>query len=155
MPFNDMNKELSTNAAIITDGLILIEPGIYTLAFLYYETVNLFGCCPKVVLRFRVIEPGLYFGMEFSRYYNATKLTGKPGRNGKFKIGFKSDLLREFLNIFPDYNPKRLDRIPMSYYEEIMIHGRISTCDKDYKQRKRHDLLRYSIVSELLRIKNT
>lgn len=132
---------------------VLVPPGEYDLAFVAFETKAMFRKSAKVILRFKIASPGAGFGRQVERYYNATKLTGKAGRGGCFKIGARSDLLLEYVNLFCE-RPPRLDRIPMSRFDNRIIRARLRTVSADHRQRKLHELLNYSVVAELLEVLN-
>lgn len=131
----------------------LIEPGEYELRFDHYETLMLFsGRAPKLVLWFTVISMGPYFdSVKVPRFYNVKRIIGRPARNGRFKVGFRSEFLREFCTLFPVKVPSRLDRFPMSMYENPIIVGRVRTVTTDYVQRDRPGALQYSVIDALVR----
>lgn len=128
----------------------LVAPGIYDLAFQYYETTYLFGRAPKVICRFIVATPGEFFERTLVRYYNVLTLNSKPRRGGSFRIGWKSDLLREYVNLFG--MPSRLDRLSLEQMKNRIIRGRVVTVARDAKQRSIPEPLRYSVISELLEV---
>lgn len=132
------------------DRPALIEPGEYELRFDHYETLILFGRAQKLVLWFTVVTMGPYFDtVRLPRFYNVTRIIGRPGRNGRFKVGFRSEFLREFCTLFPVKLPARLDRIPMSLYSNAIIVGRVRTVTKDREQRDIPEPLKYSVIEEL------
>ena len=130
--------------------LELIPPGEYSLRYLYHETKRIFDR-PKVFLWFSIVSFGDQFEKRLPRYYGATRLIGPKGKGGRFKVGRKSDLLREFLTLFP-VNAKRLDRLPISRYENVVIVGRVRTVERGYNQRPIPLEAQYSVVDQLLRI---
>ena len=140
---------------LVEDNSPLIEPGVYDLGYLFHSTSNMFGNAkvPKLTVWCQVLNYGDYYQTVLPRYYNVIHHVGKKGKNGNFKVGMKSDFMREYFNIFPSRNPKRRDRIPMSCFQEVIIRGRVETVTKDYKQRGRHELLHYSVIRELLEAK--
>jgi hypothetical protein len=135
----------------IPDEPACIPPGEYDLRFVYHETRHMFRHSPKVILWFDVITFGPHVGVRLARYYNAERLTGKSGRNGPFKVMPRSDLMREYVMLFNE-KPRR-DRIPMNRYEHAIIIGRVETVTKDSNQRIVPQLLHYSVIRELVRIK--
>lgn len=139
---------------LISGQMPLIKPGIYDLSFMHSQTGYMFGRAPKVMYWFKIISMGDYFDTKIPRYYNAKRLIGQPKKYGNFEVGVKSDLVREFFNLFPHYKCKRLDRLPTSMLEGVIVKGRVETVKKDYKQRKRHEILHYSIITELLEVKS-
>jgi hypothetical protein len=127
----------------------LIPPGTYQLMFHGWSTAMMFGKSPKVVLHFSVCDFGEHFGTKLSRWYNAARLTGKPGKSGKFKAGWHSDLFREYVSIVGV--PARTDRIALSRYSGMIVMGQVQTVEEDRDGRKIPEPLRYSIVRKLVR----
>lgn len=128
----------------------LIEPGMYDLSFRYYETVKLFGGkVSKLVIWFQIITQGKAFGIVMPRYYNVTKINGKPRRWGDFKIGRNSSFLREYVAVFGMPASNRLDRIPMTVFKNNIIRGRVKTVHKGYDARRIPKGLEYSVICEL------
>jgi hypothetical protein len=104
--------------AIIADDLPpLVKPGIYDLVFVDFRTAMMFmGKAPKLIMDFRIVSMGEYFGTILSRYYNVLRIIGKPEQHGRFKASRQGDFLREYMTLFTG-KLNRLDRIPMSYFE--------------------------------------
>lgn len=129
----------------------LVPPGEYDLRFLYHETKRIFDR-PKLFLWFSIVTFGDHFEKRVPRYYGATRLIGPKGKGGRFKVGHKSDFLREFMTLFP-VPAKRLDRLPMSQFENVMIVGHVRTVERGYNQRPIPENARYSVVDQLLRVR--
>ena len=127
-------------------------PGDFDVAFVVFSTFVLFGRASKLNLQFKVATFGEHFEKRISRYYNVTRLIGRPGANGRFKVGFSSDFIREYGRLFPV--PPRLDRIPMSSFQNHIFTARVRTVDKGSQQEAIPDGLRYSVISELIGIKH-
>lgn len=128
----------------------LVPPGNYEVAFCGYTTCVLFGKAQKLNLQFRITTMGEHFEARLSRYYNVARLIGRPRVNGRFKVGFHSDFLREFVRLFGV--PTRLDRIPMSHFERRLFLARVRTVEKGGDQAIIPIGLRYSVISDLLGI---
>jgi hypothetical protein len=129
----------------------LITPGEYELRFVYHETKRVFDR-PKLFMWFSIVSFGDHFEKRVPRYYGATRLIGKPQRAGRFKVGHKSDFIREFCTLFP-VQARRLDRLPMSHFEDVILIGRVRTVSKGYNQRPIPPEAQYSVVDELLKVK--
>lgn len=126
----------------------LVPPGIYELRFDYHQTAVMFGRAPKLVLWFTIITPGPYFdSVRIPRFYNITRIIGRPARNGRFKVGFKSSFTREYFRMFSA--AKRLDRIAMSPFSQHIILGRARTVTRGSDQKDIPDQLQYSVLDEL------
>ena len=138
-------------AALDGNALSLVEPGEYSLRFDYFETAMMFGRAPKLALHFTIISMGAYFDVvQVSRFYNVTRLIGPPRKFGRFKVGRKSTFAREYGRLF--HLPRRLDRLPMSAFENHIIVGRIRTVTEGSDQKQIPEPLQYSVLDELLRI---
>jgi len=135
------------------DELSLIPEKNYEFVFFDYSTKLMLGKNPKLVLRFKIMDFGDYFELILSKYYGVRKLVGKPGKYGGFLVGRKSKFLREFLTLFPDQSVKRLDRIPMSRFQGVIIKGKVKTVVKGFDQRKIPEPLQYSVIEDLLKTK--
>ena len=140
-------------AVIDWSGAVLIPPGRYTLGFVDYRTAVYFQKAAKLVLTFRVLDAGEHFGTELDRFYNVQRLTTRPGKRGGFKIGPRSDFLREYCTLFPERCAKRLDRIPITEpFGGAYVVGDVQTVAKDYAQRAIPDPVRYSKIVALLKV---
>lgn len=131
-----------------------VEPGTYELVLVDYETSRMFGKAEKLAMRFRVISQGPAFGKELSRYYNVERIIGKPGKQGRFKVARHSNFVLEYVTLFEYLGvPKRLDRFPMSAFKGVIIVGEVKTVSRNYNQRRLPTPLQYSVISELLKVK--
>ena len=110
----------------------------------------MFGRAPKLVLWFRVLTMGEHFEKRLPRFYNITRLVGRPAKHGRFKVGRSSAFLREYLRLFSTTN--RLDRIPMSRFEQHILVGKVRTVRTGGDQKRIPDALHYSVIDELLRV---
>jgi hypothetical protein len=137
--------------AIIDDDLPLIPPGEYTFIFRDHSTWEMFGRCPKLILKFSIVDDEMYSGVVLNKYYNVRKLRGRPGRNGNFVASRKSNFLRDFFRVCPAYPPKRFDRIPMSRLEGLPILGKVKTVTKGFDQKDIPESLQYSVITEIYR----
>lgn len=125
----------------------LVPAGIYTLAFLGWTSLMYLNRQPKLALHFRIIDYGPYFGTEVIRWYNAQKLTTPPRRNGRFKLGGSSDLLRDFVRL-TGLNPRK-DRVALSHLDQLVFRGRVETVRRDRRQRSLPAGSEYSVIREL------
>ena len=136
----------------------LIKPGIYALKFTGWETRKMFSTA-KVVLNFRVVDYGEAFDVPLSRHYNAKRLSGKAGKSGGFVVGKCHDLAREFFMVLEKAGQPisglRLDRLPLSRFDSLIIVGKVATVIHDSQRKPRQKALHYSVVSELIGIKHT
>jgi hypothetical protein len=130
----------------------LVPPGYYDLRFDYFETKIMFKRAHKLILWFTVISTGPYFDTaRLARFYNVTRII-KEARNGRFKVGYRSDFLREYARLFRV--PTRLDRISMSAFEPHIIIGRVRTVNKGHDQKEIPSGLHYSVIDELTGIRD-
>lgn len=138
-------------AALDGERPSLVPPGTYDVSYVGFSTFILFGRATKVNVQFKILTMGEHFEKPISRYYNVARLIGRAGRNGRFKVGFSSDFLREYGRLFPV--PNRLDRIPMSAFERHIFTAKVRTVEKGSQQENIPEGLRYSVISELIEIK--
>lgn len=127
---------------------ILVEPGVYDLSFQYHKTHFLFGRAAKLCCYFNIVSYGKYFEVSVCRYYNVNSLTSKPRKSGGFKVGWKSDFVREYATLFGI--PPRLNRISTEIFRTAIVRGRIDTVTKNSRGKVIPEPLRYSVISELL-----
>jgi len=128
-----------------------IKQGVYDLAFEYYETIMLYGRAPKLVLWFRIATEGEFFGTRLPRYYNVKRIMGKPRKSGDFRVGWKADFIREYVNLFS--MPQRIDRLAITVFKRHFIRGKVKTVTNDLKQRVIPEELQYSVIQELREVK--
>lgn len=138
-------------AALDGERPSLVPPGTYDVSYIGFSTFILFGRASKLNVQFKILTMGEHFEKRISRYYNITRLIGRPGIGGRFKVGFSSDFLREYAKLFPV--PNRLDRIPMSAFEKHIFTAKVRTVEKGSQQEDIPESLRYSVISELIGIK--
>ena len=129
----------------------MVAPRVYDLRYRHYETARMFGRAQKLILWFTIAEPGDDFDKQLPRYYNISRLIGRPQKYGQFKVGFNSDFLREYADLFGV--PPRLDRIPMSKFEHCFVRGKVRTVTTASGQQPKHKDLQYSVVDEIRGLK--
>ncbi len=100
-----------------------------------------------MILWFSIAEAGDEFEKKVARHYNVTRIIGLPQKNGAFKVGVRSDFLREYATLFG--MPGRLDRIPMSNFDNCFVKGKVKTVTTDRNQREIPKELHYSVIEEL------
>lgn len=126
----------------------LIKKGAHELVYSHYETATMFnGRRPKLIVWFRVASA---LDLFLPRYYNVRALVGKPGREGKYKTGWRTDLVREYTHLLGA--PPRLDRIYWQRLEGCIVTGRVRTVETDFRQRSIPRDLRYSVIAELISV---
>ena len=145
-------KNALPDALVADDIPQLVKPGVYDLALIDYKTAMMFmGKAPKLIMNFRIITFGDCFETELSRYYNVQRIIEKPQRYGRFKCSKKGAFLREYMTLFTG-RVTRLDRVPMSYFQEEIIEGKVHTVKRS-QGRDIPNELQYSVITELLRLK--
>ena len=142
----------SAIAQLDGDRPVLVPPGVYDVAFDGYSTFMMLGRAPKVHLRFRIMTMGEHFEKPISRFCNVKRIIGRPGPSGRFKVGFHCDFLREFAALFG--TPVRLDRIPMSNFENHIFIATVRTVEKGSRQEQIPGGLAYSVIARLRSIKH-
>ena len=138
------------DGGIVEEDHPCIPDGIYTVTYLFHETV-LFKGEPKVVVHLSILDDADWSGFEICRYYNVRSLKGKPRRFGGFRAGGTSDLVREFRGLFTDQTG-RLDRISLRRLKGRQIKARTRTVRKGWKYRELPRSTWYSVVDELIEL---
>lgn len=132
----------------------LVPAGTYEVVYLYDETIilakgaNKGRGVPKLVLWFKVISPGEAFDAKLPAYYNVDQVEGRPRRYGGFKVGWRSNFMRDYATLFGE--PARRNRIPMSRFEGCVIRAKVRTVMSTWKQKPLPAALHYSVIDELL-----
>lgn len=129
----------------------IVAPGIYELGFDYFETGILFGKAPKLIIWFKMFEFGKDFQKPLPRYYNVKKTKGRLGKYGYFEVGPRSDFIRDYGRLFG--TPLNTKQIPMVQFESKIIKGRVKTVTKGRDGKLIPDGQLYSVVEELIEIK--
>ncbi len=146
-----MNAQSLPDIRIPDDLPPLVKPGLYELSFVDFKTAMMFlGKAPKLVMTFRIVTMGKFFGTELKRYYNVQRIYGKPQRHGRFKPSCGGDFLREYMTLFTG-KVNRRDRIPMSNFESVLIEGKVDTVIHS-RGRDIPKELQYSVIKELRRV---
>lgn len=128
------------------DPPALVDPGEYDLAFVGHRTSRVFGTC-KVAMYFRIISQGPAFGSILPRWYRVRSISSSK----RFRFGWHGELVREFAILFNE-RPTHADKFPITRFKEVAVVGRVDTVASDREQREIPDVLRYSVVRELLRV---
>lgn len=144
--FQDSSPE--NDACELTEVLPLIPPGVYQAYFDRWQTVALFGGkSKKLILWFALVTPGV-MGTRLARYYNVTALKGKPRQYGHFKVGPKSNFARDYGRLVG--NPRRLDRLSVSRFENKIFRVRVRTVVRGSDQASIAECFQYSVIGEIL-----
>ncbi len=137
------------------DGIVeedhpCIPDGIYTVTYLFHETV-LFKGEMKVVVHLSIVDDEDWSGFIVCRYYNVRGHLGRLGRNGRFRAGKNSDLVREVRGLIED-QPRRLDRISLRRLKGHGIKARTRTVKGGWNRKQLPKSCWYSVVDELIEL---
>jgi len=124
----------------------LVSPGTYTARYKRHETFRAFGSAEKLAVYFTIDEPGEAWGLTFPRFWNV-KLT-KRG----FTVGKRSSFLRDFCRLFPDFRPRRKDRIPVKMFAGRQVLVKVVTVVQSEKRKPIPEALQYSKIAEILEV---
>lgn len=124
-----------------------VPDGTYDAILLYHETACL-GRTPKVYLRFRITSPGEYIGKEIYRAFGCKRLLGKPGRNGRFRVGRHHLLFKTMCRVLE--LQVRADRVSLQPLKGRVLRVTTRTVTQDYRQAPHPELCWYSVVDEIL-----
>jgi hypothetical protein len=137
----------------VLDGVrpALIAPGEYDLLYLYHETGMLFaGKAPKLSLWFKVVTLGPFLDAKVARYYNVKRLLSKPGKRGRFAVGWHSELVLDYARLFG--LPRRVDRLSLDGLKGVVVRGTVRTVRTNWKQKPMPECLTYSVIDSLNRV---
>ena len=140
-------EEPDEGGGTVDGECVLVPEGEYELRYVDYETGHYFGG-PKVVVHYAIISPEEYAGLPVDRFYNASRLTGPPGRFGKYAAPRRGHLVREFNRLIG--RSGRLDRLRFAQLKDRRVIGEIETVTTDHKHEELPDDDRYSRIKRLI-----
>ena len=126
---------------------VLIKPGTYEVALVRCWKGFLYGRSSKLILVFRIITEGSYYGQHLYRCYNIKGLTKRKEIIPK---GWHSDFVREYSRLFG--MPRKLRDIGVRQFKNRVFSCSVRTVKKDFKQRPLPDDMQYSVIGELLEV---
>jgi len=141
--------EIETKCKLDDLRPVLVKPGTYDVILADHWKGQLYGGIPKIMLVFRIVSVGQYYGHLLSRCYN---VKGFTKRKEIIPKGWHSDFVREYSKLFG--LPEKLRDVGIGKFKQKVIQCSVRTVTKDRKQRDLPKELRYSVVSELLTVKS-
>ena len=128
-----------------------IPAGEYVAEFDHYYTTTMFReRSAKLCMVFYIVD-GEYAGMPIERFHTVAKLYGEHGKDGQFKPkGQTCKLMMEYCRCFPDQQITRLDRIPMSRWNEGKFIVAIRAVSKNHEREELPGQLRYSVIDRII-----
>ena len=124
----------------IPDDEYLVEYGGFATATMFAQKT------PKLGLTFFIVD-GIYEGYKLKRWYNVKQIKPEGGFTAKSRT---CALLMEYCKCFPDKKLARLDRIPLSPWEEGRYRVEVHTPDKNYEGEETPKQLRQSVIKKIL-----
>ena len=126
-----------------------IPKGTYSACLIDASTkVFFFGRSPKVVLTFRILDMGSYFGKEVRGFYAVKRIKGKPRRNGTFEVGPRSRLLRDLSKLIDSRPPT--DHVPESIIDAGISEIEVRLVDV-VSGEKLTESMQYAVVERIIR----
>ena len=144
IPFQGAESEIVLDDSISP----LIPEGDYSMSYKYHDTGIAFNT-PKVFVYFTIVEPGPYLGTCLYRAYRVRGIIGKYKKNGRFKLGKRSELFLTLCHLDERGTKLRPDRLSLQSLKNTVIRGTVRTVRTDYKQRPLPEGLYYSVIDEL------
>ncbi len=126
---------------------VLVGEGEYDFALVSSWKGYMFGRCPKLILNFRIVTEGPYFGKVLYRCYG---IKGFRKRGEIAAKGWHSDFVREYSRLFGV--PRKRGEIRLIKYQNKIFRGSVRTVDRDYKQRPLPDHIKYSVIDQLTKV---
>lgn len=135
---------------IIVEGFRPLLPEAISLEakLIGHNTAIIFRA-PKVLLHFSVVEAGEFFGVTLFRAFRVKRLTGRPGPNGRFVLGARSDLytlLAKLLDV-----KLRADRVSLHALKHMLFRVTTRTVRTNHDQKATPEVLFYSTIGEIAR----
>ena len=126
-----------------------IPAGTYSACIVDASTkLFFFGRSPKVVLTFRILDPGAYFEKLVRGFYAVKRIKGKPRRNGTFEAGPRSRLLRDISKLIDSRPPT--DHIPENVIESAVFEIEIRRVDRANGEAL-SESMQYAVVDRIVR----
>jgi hypothetical protein len=127
----------------------LVPPGRYSVRFLHWSTHMMFGRQGKLAMHFAIMDQGEHFGVRLIRWYNC-RVKGIVGRNGRFSVGWGSDLAREYGRLVG--MASRADRIALTKYSPLLLVAEVETVETTRLQERLPVEMQYSVIRRLIAI---
>ena len=140
-------KLVSGDLPLDADRPIKLPPEKYDLFLVKTWKGYMYRKAPKLILVFRILTEGPYYGYHIYRCYN---LKGFTKRKEIIPKGWHSDFVREYERLFG--RPRQLRDIGTRQFKGKVIRGTVRTVERDSKQRLLPKQSQYSVIHELLEI---
>lgn len=132
-----------------------IPEGKYLVDIISWETNVRFVKAPKVDMTFSIID-GEYAGVKIHCHRNVKRFIGKPGKKGRFEVGKKSKLARQFFRAMESGKRStanlRLDRLPLTQLKNVEV--KVRSVKKESDNKPIPTGLWYSVIDEMIQIKS-
>ncbi len=126
-----------------------IPKGNYSACLIDASTrLFFFGRSPKVVLTFRILDMGPYFGKKVRGFYAVKRIKGKPRCNGRFEAGPRSRLLRDISKLIDSRPPT--DYVPERIIEATIFEIEVRLVDT-VSGEKLTESMQYAVVDRIVR----
>ncbi len=142
--------EIETRCKLDDLRPVLVKPRKYDVMLADFWKGYMYGGVPKVILVFRIITVGPYYGKLLSRCYNVKAFTKRKEIIPK---GWHSDFVREYSKLFG--LPRKLRDVGIGKFKNKVIQCKVRTVLKDRKQKDLPKELRYSVIGELMKVKGS
>lgn len=146
-------SEVKLNDIVVESfGGPLIEPGEYEVQYTHHETHVAFGT-PKVFVHFQIVSLGPAHGIQLYRACRVSELIGKPGKNGRFKLKKRNELLLELCRLYQKEG-LRPDRVSLRLLKKIILKVKVRTVTRDYRQKPLPVMMHYSVIGDFISIES-
>jgi hypothetical protein len=135
---------------IVGDQLGQLASGTYDVTYVRHELRNLVGYrAMELVMWFCVISPGSAFGVHVPKYYNVGNADPAETSANTFKVGFKSELYRDYTRLV-DERPRGRNSIWINGFKDKIFKADIRFFYRDRKQQPISKSAPCSIIEHLL-----
>ncbi|MBM3403214.1 MAG: hypothetical protein FJY21_13090 [Bacteroidetes bacterium] len=125
----------------------IIPDNTYEAMFVSQETIKgTFGA--KLKITFKILTYGDFFEKQINAWYNVTDLMCPVGKNRRVKAPKGSKLVSQMLSL--GYLNSRKDRLSTKVFKNKILLIKTRTVIKDGRQKKLHELQKYSVVDDIL-----
>lgn len=132
-------------AGIVTGQLLLLEPGEHVFTIMDWETRRFGSWGGKLLLRLG--QGSAHSVKQLTRHYNV-ELVGQAGKRGRFNVGPRSDLFREYAALVgDDVRLDGLDLLPLLNTGAVV---EVATVTEDGKGNPLPAVAQYSTVRRII-----
>jgi hypothetical protein len=113
-----------------------------------HDTAFIFNS-PKVIVHFSIVQAGEFFGLKLFRAFRVKRFIGRPGPNGRFTLGARSDLYALLVKLLDV--KLRAEQVSLRALKHMLFRVRTRTVRTNHAQKQTPEVLYYSTIDEIVR----